>query len=109
LTSGSSDNEANNPEAVRRPGLFTECIIAVVIVERARGEGQENEWNDEFVLQFGFDLALGVEGQLLAGCGVGSSEGCLDRLRGSVGQDKLAEVEVKCARRDRRAGLAWTG
>ena len=95
LACGGSYDEADDTEAVGGAGVFAEFVIAVVVVERASGQGEEDEGNDEFVLRLGLDLALGVEGELLVGGRVGSGEGRLDVLRSSAGKDELAEVEVE--------------
>jgi hypothetical protein len=75
----------------------------------ASGQGEEDEGNDEFVLRLGLDLALGVEGEVLAGGRVGSGEGCLGVLRSSAGKDELAEVEVECSGAAESAGRLGLG
>lgn len=95
LPGSGSDDEANDAEAIGGESVFTEGVVAMVVIEGTRGQGEKDEGNDEFVLRLGFYLTFGVHGKLLACIGVSSGEGRLDVLSCARGQDELAEVEVK--------------
>jgi hypothetical protein len=100
LAGGGSDDEAEHADAIGGDGVLAEaatCAVSLVDVEGAGGEEDESERDEELVLGLGFDLAFGVEGEVLTGGGVGSGERCLDVLGDAGGQDELAEVEVESA------------
>ena len=95
LTGSGSHDETDDAEAVGGDCAFAERVVAVIVVERSGGEVEEGERDEELVLRLGFDLAFGVEGELLVGCRVGSCERRLDVLGGAGRENNLAEVEVK--------------
>ena len=107
LAGRGADDEAEDAEAVGGDGVFAEAAagsVAFVHIERTGGEEDECEGDEEFVLGLGFDLTFGVEGEFLAGGGVGSGERGLDVLGGTGGEDELAEVEVESAGAAEAAG-----
>ena len=108
LAGGCSDDEPDDAQTVGGARVLAESIVAVVVVEGASRESEKNKRNQEFVLWLGLDLAFGVEGQVLASSGVGSSERCLNVLR-SRRENELPEVKVERAGAAEAAGWLSLG